>query len=29
VMPHATQWRNPEHREFYLAGLRLAIGEAP
>jgi adenylate cyclase len=28
VMPHATQWRNPEHREFYLAGLRLAIGEA-
>jgi TolB-like protein len=29
VMPHATQWRNPEHREFYLAGLRLAIGEVP
>ena len=25
-MPHARQWRNPEHREFYLAGLRLAIG---
>jgi adenylate cyclase len=29
LMPHAKQWRNPEHREFYLAGLRLAIGEAP
>ena len=31
VMPHAMyglQWRNPEHREFYLSGLRLAAGEA-
>jgi adenylate cyclase len=30
VMPHAMyglQWRNPEHREFYLSGLRLAMGE--
>ena len=32
VMPHAMyglQWRNPEHREFFLSGLRLATGEAP
>jgi len=28
VVPHATHWRNPEHREFYLEGLRLAAGEA-
>ena len=31
VMPHAMyglQWRNPEHREFFLSGLRLAAGEA-
>jgi TolB-like protein/class 3 adenylate cyclase len=28
VVPHATHWRNPEHREFYLEGLRLAMGEA-
>jgi hypothetical protein len=27
VMPHAMQWRNPEHREFFLSGLRLAAGE--
>jgi adenylate cyclase len=27
VVPAATHWRNPEHREFYLAGLRLAAGE--
>jgi hypothetical protein len=28
VVPHATHWRNPEHRELYLSGLRLAAGEA-
>ena len=28
VVPHATHWRNPEHREHYLGGLRLAAGEA-
>jgi hypothetical protein len=28
VVPDATHWRNPEHREFYLSGLRLAAGEA-
>jgi adenylate cyclase len=27
VMPDAAHWRNPEHREFYLSGLRLAAGE--
>ena len=30
VMPHAMyglQWRNPEHREFFLSGLRLAARE--
>jgi hypothetical protein len=27
LVPSATNWRNPEHREFYLSGLRLAIGE--
>jgi adenylate cyclase len=27
VVPSATNWRNPEHREFYLSGLRLAAGE--
>ena len=26
LVPSATNWRNPEHREFYLSGLRLAIG---
>jgi TolB-like protein/class 3 adenylate cyclase/Tfp pilus assembly protein PilF len=24
VVPHATHWRNPEHRQLYLEGLRLA-----
>jgi adenylate cyclase len=28
VLPDATHWRNPEHRELYLSGLRLAAGEA-
>jgi tetratricopeptide (TPR) repeat protein len=28
VVPSADHWRNPEQREFYLAGLRLAAGEA-
>jgi TolB-like protein len=28
VVPHATHWRNLEHRELYLQGLRLAVGEA-
>jgi adenylate cyclase len=28
VVPSATHWRNPEQRELYLAGLRLAAGEA-
>ena len=27
LVPSATNWRNPEHREFYLSGLRLAIGD--
>jgi len=27
VVPSATNWRNPEHRELYLSGLRLAAGE--
>jgi adenylate cyclase len=27
LVPSATNWRNPEHREFYLSGLRLAVGE--
>jgi pentatricopeptide repeat protein len=27
VVPNARHWRNPEHREFFLSGLRLAIGE--
>ena len=27
VVPSASHWRNPEHREFYLSGLRLAAGE--
>jgi pentatricopeptide repeat protein len=29
VVPTATHWRNPEHRELFLSGLRLAMGEAP
>jgi len=28
VVPSATHWRNPEHRELYLSGLRLAVGDA-
>ena len=28
VVPDARHWRNPEHRELYLSGLRLAAGEA-
>jgi hypothetical protein len=28
VVPGAESWRNPEHRELYLLGLRLAAGEA-
>jgi len=27
VVPSATHWRNPEQRELYLSGLRLAVGE--
>ena len=27
VRPNADQWRNPEQREFYLSGLRLAMSE--
>ena len=27
VVPRATYWRNPEHRELFLSGLRLAAGE--
>jgi adenylate cyclase len=27
VVPNADNWRDPEQREFYLSGLRLAIGE--
>jgi adenylate cyclase len=27
VVPSASHWRRPEHREFFLAGLRLAAGE--
>jgi adenylate cyclase len=28
VVPSATHWRNTEHRDLYLSGLRLAAGEA-
>ena len=28
VVPSATNYRNPEHRELYLSGLRFAAGEA-
>jgi tetratricopeptide (TPR) repeat protein len=28
VVPSDVQFRNPEHRELYLSGLRLAMGEA-
>ena len=27
VVPSATNWRNPEDRELFLSGLRLAAGE--
>jgi len=27
IILNATHWRNPEHRELYLSGLRLAAGE--
>jgi hypothetical protein len=27
VMPDTSSLRNPEHRELYLSGLRLAAGE--
>ena len=27
VLPNADQWRNPEQREFFLSGLRLAMSE--
>jgi hypothetical protein len=27
VVPSATHWRNLQHRELYLMGLRLAVGE--
>jgi len=27
VVPNASHTRNPEHRELYLSGLRLAAGE--
>jgi len=27
VVPTADNWRDPEQREFYLSGLRLAISE--
>ena len=27
VIPHALPWRNPEHRELWLSGLQLAMGE--
>jgi adenylate cyclase len=27
VVPSAAHWRNPEHRELFLSGLRLAVGE--
>jgi len=28
LLPSAQHWRNPENRELYLQGLRLALGEA-
>ena len=27
MVPDAMHWRNPKHRELYLSGLRLAVGE--
>jgi adenylate cyclase len=29
LIPSIIAYRDPEHRELYLSGLRLAIGEAP
>jgi hypothetical protein len=29
VVPSATYYRKPEHRELFLSGLRLAAGEEP
>jgi hypothetical protein len=28
VLPSADHWRDPEQREFFLTGLRLAMSEA-
>jgi hypothetical protein len=28
IVPDATHWRNAEHRQLYLSGLRMAAGEA-
>ena len=28
VIPHALPWRKPEHRDLWLTGLQLAMGEA-
>jgi hypothetical protein len=28
VVPSDLPWRNPEHRELFMSGLRLAMGEA-
>jgi len=28
ILPNVVQWRSPEHREFFLSGLRLAMSEA-
>jgi adenylate cyclase len=28
VIPDASHYRNPQHRELYLSGLRLAAGES-
>ena len=27
IEPHIVNWRNPDHRDLYLTGLRLASGE--
>jgi hypothetical protein len=29
IVPPFNAYRNPEHRELFLSGLRLAAGEAP
>jgi adenylate cyclase len=28
ILPNVVQWRRPEHREFFLSGLRWAMSEA-